>query len=66
MRRNVEAIERMVEAVRRRFSRKRRRAFTQLPGWPGKVIEPLTRDKIYEDCGRVVSRRAGMGKKSRS
>lgn len=48
---NVEAIEKTLETPRRDFKEKRhRRASVELPEWPGEAIEPLTREKIYEDC----------------
>lgn len=46
----VEALARMVEALRRDSVEKTdERPHVELPVWPGKVIGPLTRDEIYKD-----------------
>jgi len=46
----VEALKKMVDALREHFRTKKSEGPpAELPEWPGEVIEPLTREKIYED-----------------
>jgi hypothetical protein len=46
----VHAVRKMVDDLRDQLrTRGDDRPPVELPVWPGKVFEPLTRDEIYED-----------------
>ena len=46
----VHAVKKMLEDLREQLrAGEDERPPVELPVWPGKVIEPLTRDEIYED-----------------